>query len=122
MFYIQNYTFKTRHIQNDHYPGKWELEGSFDDDKYHFIDSQNVTDLNENNKTKIFKVDTPNIFKYFKFHNFTATDGRTIFVIRSIDFFGYYVNERLMYGIPTCKILKSYNIQISIYIFILIHK
>ena len=122
LFYIQNYTFKTRHKQDDFFPSKWELEGSFDDDKYQHIDSQNVTDLNENNKAKIFKVDTPNIFKYFKFHNFITADGQSVFVIRSIDFFGCYINEKFIQRLTPYIITNLNILHISLYTIILSFK
>ena len=117
LFYIQSYAFKTRHIQDDYFPQQWELKGSLDDEIYVPIDRQNVTDLNINNKTQIFQVNTSNIFKYFIFENIKSTEGIPIFVVRSIDLFGYFVNQKLLSGIPTCKMSMVTNYKALLFLF-----
>ena len=122
LFYLQNYTFKTRHAYNDNYPNKWELEGSFDDKKYYFIDSQDTKELNENEKTKMFSVEHPGSFKFFKFKNILTIEGKHLFTIRCIDFFGYYVKNGLLKRFRTCRKVKFFNFQVYLSIIILINR
>ena len=100
-FYLQSYTFKTRHDvygSHDYYPWKWSLYGSFNSKDWTYMDDQETTELKGIFLTKNFPVTTPNIFKFFKFTNFTTYDQFKYFVIRSIDFFGYHVPKAALQG------------------------
>ena len=119
-FYLQSYTFKTRHstdVLKNFFPWKWSLYGSFNGINWTFIDNQETTALKGICYKKNFPVKYPNIFKFFKFSNFTTIEGDKYFVIRSIDFFGYHIYKSALHGGISISIFPISKLSFTFFCF-----
>ena len=123
LFYLTNYTIKTRDDQLENMPQGWDVHGSFDGTRWELLHSiSNSSDLTKLGAYKTYECLNSGSYRFFRF-NMTemnsGTNGVTNyhFHINKIEFFGTVTPFSNPFIKPSCTHSTFSHIYYSIIIF-----